>query len=883
MIRNTKLTAKTREALRSLRAQAALSAARLQLVRWHVLLSVWLARTYLLLAFLALLTTTTLWAYMGAQVHQSNADHLANVYLVEDRTTFHEATFPGQHTFLIKWPLFWLVKVFGATPSAFTWTTVGVVLATVLVVAGVLFSIERRPLRLGSLYLALASILLVVPAQPYAGGILPVNMAMITTRNIEYALYIVALIFLVLTPRLRSWRFWVGAIILGLLVASDKLFLSLSIGGALAACVVYALWQRWRLVTLAARWFVFGIIAAIIASATLFAVNGMKWTHIASGSELSPYGFAHTAKGLELGTVYAGLGLLSNFGANPADDTRLLREIPYQAHQQYLSWGGLALVVNLLVFLSGTFAMLRMLGWSLRGSHIDEQQLGKSGRLALVLSWTAIAACGIFIASNHYYPVDARYLTIVVFAVVVAGTVVQRVVQIHIKVLIITAVVLGLSLMSGLYMATRNFNVEQAALATVTTRNEVVADALTHHPVRTLVGDYWRVLPIKLAAQNQLNVTPLNDCTTPRDILSSRTWQPDLEKTSFAYLLSLDPNLTNSPRCNLQQVFDAYGKPNASVVVAGSLSEPNELLLFYDRGAHHSAPTGSGSPQSVATVVPITPEEMPYITCSGPTIMNVVAHQDDDLLFMSPNLLHDVKLGHCVRTVYVTAGDAGADSFYWLARERGAEAAYSTMLNSSALWIQRIVKLSDSSFITVANPKGNPRISLIFMHLPDGNVRGTGFAASHFESLDRLKDGQIAGLRSVDGSSLYNADQLTAVLTQLMTIYQPAEIRTQSGLISKTAPDHSDHMAVGYFTSLAYRAYESQHFENAVTIPLRYYVGYPTRTMLENVSGSDLVEKEQVLFAYAKYDGGVCSSEESCQRQPNNYRSYLRRQYVNGY
>ena len=43
---------------------------------------------------------------------------------------------------------------------------------------------------------------------------------------------------------------------------------------------------------------------------------------------------------------------------------------------------------------------------------------------------------------------------------------------------------------------------------------------------------------------------------------------------------------------------------------------------------------------------------------SGPTL-NVVAHEDDDLLFLSPDLLHVIQAGGSVRTIFVTAGDDG--------------------------------------------------------------------------------------------------------------------------------------------------------------------------------------------------------------------------------
>lgn len=56
-------------------------------------------------------------------------------------------------------------------------------------------------------------------------------------------------------------------------------------------------------------------------------------------------------------------------------------------------------------------------------------------------------------------------------------------------------------------------------------------------------------------------------------------------------------------------------------------------------------------------------------SCPQGAVFNVVAHQDDDLLFLSPDLLHDVQANRCVRTVFVTAGDAGRDATYWGGRE----------------------------------------------------------------------------------------------------------------------------------------------------------------------------------------------------------------------
>src|SRR6185437_16971348 len=60
-------------------------------------------------------------------------------------------------------------------------------------------------------------------------------------------------------------------------------------------------------------------------------------------------------------------------------------------------------------------------------------------------------------------------------------------------------------------------------------------------------------------------------------------------------------------------------------------------------------------------------------------LLNIVAHEDDDLLFLSPSLLHAIQGGGPIRTIFVTAGDAGSSSTYWNGRQNGIQAAYAQM------------------------------------------------------------------------------------------------------------------------------------------------------------------------------------------------------------
>lgn len=830
------------------------------------------AQRYRYFALGVLFVTTLLWSYMGARVQATNADQLVGPGLFESRAAFHGADFPSAHTFLLKWPLFLLVRLLGYSGPAFIAVTMLCALATVGMFAYVLNRIEKRPRVFAALCLALSSVLLLVPGQPYAGGLLPVNMAMLATRNIEYVLYIAALMLFSRARRLRSLAMAAAIALLALLIASDKIFLSFSGGGALLALVVYSVRNQWRLVSLAVRWLLGSLAATVLAFVSLLLLSVFHTAHISGQS--NPYAIVSTASNAGLAITYGLLGILTNFGANPAFDATWVRAVPHQAGARLLTPAGPAYLVNFAVLIAGAAYAWRVIRPGLSNKTVAAASLDGPVRLSVMLLWSGLVALVSFLATTHYYAVDARYLTIVFFAVFVAIATAGRKKSWRPEQTGIAGIVLTAAVILAAYGSVSTYGDQKAALADMNGRNQAVAQILQQHHVDTLVGDYWRVLPARQAGGGHFAVTPLAACTQPRDVLSTQAWQPDLRRHSFAYLLSLDKSLTDYPACTIGQVVAAYGQPNASVVVAGNLASPKEILLFYDHGAHpHEKTTAAPA----AVIAPVDLANLPYTACRTPTIMNVVAHQDDDLLFMNPDLLHSIRAGDCIRTVYVTAGDAGSDTFYWLSREQGSEAAYAHMLGLPDRWVQRTVKLASHEYATITSPIGNPGISLIFLHLPDGNLDGQGFRASHFESLQRLAAGGISTVHAVDGQSYYSYDQLAGALADLMFAYGPTELRTQATYLSAKAPDHSDHMAVSRLAQAAYETYSGQR-GSSDTIPLIRYIGYPIQTFPSNVEGNNLVEKEAAFFAYARYDRGVCANMRKCERM--SYGAYLDRQYT---
>jgi hypothetical protein len=321
-----------------------------------------------------------------------------------------------------------------------------------------------------------------------------------------------------------------------------------------------------------------------------------------------------------------------------------------------------------------------------------------------------------------------------------------------------------------------------------------------------------------------------------------------------------------------------YGRPDSSVVISGTTQDPKEIVLFYDKGIRNLRGTIQTPPD---TVIPAPLSALPNTTCDQQTIMQFVAHEDDDILFMNPDLYRDIQAGNCIRTVFVTAGDAGLDKPYWLGRQRGAEAAYASMLGlTDTPWTERIIEMSPKHFAIVANPRGNHKISLIFLRLPDGNMSGSGFNDSQNQSLKKLYDNHISTLLSVDRSSTYSSTDLSDAFIALMGVYHPNQIRSQSADVGKKYLDHSDHTAVAKYVAKSAASYIAS---KPLTIPtVSYYLGYPVHGFSENVTGADLDMKVKTFLAFGKFDTATCHSFQECDHS-SIYGIYLRRQYTSPY
>nr|WP_281282166.1 PIG-L family deacetylase [Geodermatophilus aquaeductus] len=232
-----------------------------------------------------------------------------------------------------------------------------------------------------------------------------------------------------------------------------------------------------------------------------------------------------------------------------------------------------------------------------------------------------------------------------------------------------------------------------------------------------------------------------------------------------------------------------------------------------------------------------------------------MAHPDDDLFFLSPDIVHDLRAGRPVVTVYVTSGDAGRPDRYWRGRERGIGAAYARMVGAADRWSTSRVSIG-TAVMTEAVLLDHPAVRLCFLRLPDGGMEGAGTPRSGPASLQRLVNGTASVLWTVETPArAYSRSALLDVLGRFITELQPTVVRTLDHAGAWGDGDHSDHHAVA-------RLLVAARDRSAPDVPVVGYVGYPVRDLPVNVDGADLNAKVDALAAYAPFDPLMCRPEE---------------------
>ncbi|KIA73798.1 FG-GAP repeat domain-containing protein [Arthrobacter sp. MWB30] len=279
---------------------------------------------------------------------------------------------------------------------------------------------------------------------------------------------------------------------------------------------------------------------------------------------------------------------------------------------------------------------------------------------------------------------------------------------------------------------------------------------------------------------------------------------------------------------------------------------------------------GSSVAFSALTVGMAAPATAAVPPCPGTGgAMQIVAHTDDDLIFISPDFMRDIQSKRCVQTVYATAGEAGEGAAYWNSLEAGIRASYAKMAGVADAWTTSDAGVPGRP-LTLQTLNAAPNVSVVFMRLPDGFPDGRGSSRYNGQSILKLWDGRLSSIRPVDGAAAFTKAQFQTTLNQLVANYQPTTFRTQDWTGNYQDPyDHSDHWATAKFAQLASRAYTGPHTASA-------YDAYVIDEYAQNVTGADLTNKVNTFVRFADFDKYLCDTP--CPAPP--YSDWLKRQYI---
>lgn len=265
----------------------------------------------------------------------------------------------------------------------------------------------------------------------------------------------------------------------------------------------------------------------------------------------------------------------------------------------------------------------------------------------------------------------------------------------------------------------------------------------------------------------------------------------------------------------------------------------------------------------------------------------IVAHEDDDLLFMNPDIQTSIADGHRVQTVYLTAGDGCRSKEYWEAqREAGVKAAYAEMAGVADRWVEVTGRVKEFRLLPQRN------VSLVFFRLPSP-AKEDGTACAHGKTLEKLWNGDIQTLSPLDGSSTsYTKQGLIQAVAAVVQDFHPSLIHTLDGSGKNPFPcspgnparcrtfypavgreyiyDHTDHYHAALFAREA-AALSVQPYR------LLKYRGY--NIALEkaaNLPGTAIAVKQNVFETYAEHDDVVADDPPF----DDFYQLWLQRQYV---
>ncbi|MFB9691379.1 PIG-L family deacetylase [Amycolatopsis plumensis] len=277
-------------------------------------------------------------------------------------------------------------------------------------------------------------------------------------------------------------------------------------------------------------------------------------------------------------------------------------------------------------------------------------------------------------------------------------------------------------------------------------------------------------------------------------------------------------------------------------------------------------------------------------------VVDVVAHQDDDLLFMNPDVYNSIRSGRAVKTVYITAGEGGYTStpgvsaepsptvcrqpsfldreLYARCRQLGAHAAYARMAGVADDWEQNALLIS-GAWVEIHTLKARRDIQLVFLNLPDWadvdvDVNGNDYRLRGASLYHLWADERGAGTVIPDGSALTSANrtvyqsgvQVVSVLAALYQKFHATLVRIQDyepdsryRFNPSWGNDHSDHIVGAKFAQDAVQNFSRS--ASGATVRVVPYRNYNIDDSQVNLDAEAYGLKRAVFGEYLKFDAEI--------------------------
>jgi hypothetical protein len=260
----------------------------------------------------------------------------------------------------------------------------------------------------------------------------------------------------------------------------------------------------------------------------------------------------------------------------------------------------------------------------------------------------------------------------------------------------------------------------------------------------------------------------------------------------------------------------------------------------------------------------LSPPGPPLVTAHD---LAIVAHQDDDLLFMQHDLFDRVEMHTGLTIVYVTAGDGGNGLAFSEQRDAALRAAYG-LVASATDWQCGWIDIASHPAEHCRLPDAN--LSLVFLDYPDGGVGDTTP-----DSLLHLWEGVVPYATTIaERTTTYSQRELIDTVASIISTTDPSVLRTLD-IAGTHEVDHYDHLFVGSLAMLA----ALQTGSEAQLISYRgYNINYEAATVPDAIYERD----STTMRAYegCMLGCGTCGIEPCPTLSDPRYEGFLHRRYA---